>query len=140
MMPRALADLGLVAALTDMLNSALALPGMHHTFDHFGMEGRWSPDLELGVYRIAQELVNNVIKHARATNVSVQLLANKGSIVLSVEDDGIGMDPAAGASGFGMRSLHDRARMLHGTFHVEAASPKGTRATLRAPMQHLART
>lgn len=140
MMPRALADLGLVAALTDMLNSALALPGMHHTFDHFGMEGRWSPDLELGVYRIAQELVNNVIKHARATNVSVQLLANKGSIVLSVEDDGIGMDPAAAAGGFGMRSLHDRARMLHGTFHVEAASPKGTRATLRVPMQHLART
>ncbi len=135
MMPRALEELGLVPALTDMLNSALTLPGLHHTFDHFGMEGRWSAELERGVYRIAQELVNNVIKHASATNVSVQLLASKGSIVLSVEDDGIGIDPAAAAGGFGMRSLHDRARMLHGTFHVEAISPKGTRATLRVPMQ-----
>lgn len=134
MMPRALGELGLAAAINDMLARSLKLPGMHYTFEHFGLEDRLSTPVETGVYRIAQELVNNVIKHARARNVQVQLLRNKGHLVLIVEDDGIGIDPERARNGFGMRSLRDRARVLHGTLDILPGPDNGTIATLRMPL------
>ncbi len=134
MMPRALGELGLAPAINDMLSRSLKLPGMHHTFEHFGLEERLPASVETGVYRIAQELVNNVIKHAQARNVQVQLLRNKGHLVLIVEDDGIGIDPERARNGFGMRSLRDRARVLHGMLDIIPGADSGTIATLRVPL------
>lgn len=134
MMPRALEDLGLVPAIADMLSKSLALPNMHHSFEHFGLEQRLPQRVETGVYRIAQELVNNLIKHAQARNVQVQLLRNKGHLVLMVEDDGIGIDPARVGKGLGMRNLQDRARVLHGTLDIEPGPERGTICTLRVPL------
>lgn len=131
MMPRALSEVGLVPALTDMLNKSLVLPGVVHTFEHHGMEQRLSAEVETGVYRIAQELVNNIMKHAQAKHVDVQLLRNNGALILIVEDDGIGIDPALARRGLGMLNLQDRARILHGTIELSANSPHGTTATLR---------
>lgn len=140
MMPRALGDLGLAPALADMLDKSLKLPGMHHTFEHFGMEQRLGRAVEVGVYRIAQELLNNVVKHAGARNVQVQLLRNKGHLVLIVEDDGVGFDPAQNSNGVGMRSLMDRARILHGTLDIQRGATSGTIATLRVPLENGNRT
>ena len=134
MMPRALGELGLVPALSDMLDRSLKLPGMRHSFEHFGLEHRLAQHVETGVYRIAQELVNNIIKHAQARNVQVQLLRNKGHLVLIVEDDGVGIDPARASIGLGMRGLRDRARVLHGTLDIERGADRGTIATLRVPL------
>lgn len=134
MMPRALGELGLAPALGDMLARALKLPGMQHHFEHFGMEERLPAPVETGVYRIAQELVNNIIKHAQARNVQVQLLRNKGHLVLIVEDDGRGIEPERARNGFGMRSLRDRARVLHGTLEIVPGAEQGTVATLRVPL------
>jgi signal transduction histidine kinase len=133
-MPRALEDLGLAPALHDMLQKALARPGMHHSFEHFGLEQRLAPEMEVGVYRIAQELVGNIIKHASAREVHVQLLRNKGHLVLIVEDDGKGMDLTLRSNGLGMRSITDRARMLRGTVEFESSPGQGTVATLRIPL------
>ena len=133
MMPRALGDLGLVPALTDMLHKALARPGITYSFEHFGVEARLPQAVEVGVYRIAQELITNVIKHAQARNVQVQLLKNKAHLVLIVEDDGIGIDPARKEGGLGMRSVNDRARLLHGTIDLSAGATGGTVCTLRVP-------
>lgn len=135
MMPRALGDLGLAPALNDMLRKALTRPGMHHSFEQFGIDARLPRPVEVGVYRIAQELVNNIIKHAQATQVNVQLLKNKGHLVLIVEDDGVGIDRSRG-NGLGMTSIHDRARLLHGTVVIEAGGERGTIATLRVPLQN----
>ncbi|MBL7950279.1 MAG: tetratricopeptide repeat protein [Flavobacteriales bacterium] len=134
MMPRSLGEHGLVPALSDMIGRSLTLPGMSHSFEHFGVEGRLPKNLETGVYRIAQELVNNIIKHARAQQVHVQLLRNKGALILIVEDDGVGFDPVATRNGLGMRNLHDRARVIHGQLEVERGKEKGTVATLRVPL------
>lgn len=131
MMPRALRDVGLVPALADMLDRTLALPGMRHTFEHHGMQERLAPEVETGVYRIAQELVNNILKHAQATHVDVQLLRNKGALIMLVADDGVGIDPALASRGLGMRNLRDRARILNGTIVSAANSPRGTLVTLR---------
>lgn len=133
MMPRALGDLGLAPALNDMLHKSLARPGMHFTFDHFGLDARLPQHVEVGVYRIAQELISNVLKHADARNVSVQLLRNKDRLVLIVEDDGKGIGPWA-ANGIGLLTMQDRARAMHGQLEIVRAPVQGTVATLRVPL------
>jgi two-component system, NarL family, sensor kinase len=136
MMPRALGDLGLVPALADMLERSLKRPGMRYGFEHYGLEERLAPQVETGVYRIAQELVSNIIKHAGATQVQVQLLRNKGHLVLIVEDNGRGIDPASAGSGLGARGMQDRARVLHGTLEIAPGAERGTVATLRVPLSN----
>lgn len=134
MMPRSLEGSGLVPALADMIDKSLKAPGMRKSFEHHGMEPRLAPDVETGIYRIAQELVNNIIKHAKASAVDVQLLRNKDVVVLIVEDDGVGIDAARSASGLGLRNLHDRARVLNGTIELVNNNGRGTCATLRVPL------
>lgn len=134
MMPRALGDLGLAPAIGDMLQKNLNLPGMRYAFEHFGMENRLPAELETGVYRIAQELVANAAKHAGAHLVNVQLMRNKGWLILIVEDDGSGFDTGKPTHGIGIQGLHDRARLLRGTLSIESHPGKGTLATLRVPL------
>ena len=138
MMPRSLEGSGLVPALSDMLNKALDVPGVHKHFEHHGMEQRLPSELETGIYRVAQELLNNIIKHAKATRVDIQLLRTKGVVVLIVEDDGVGMGPAPSKGGLGLRNLHDRARILQGTLEFTGQEGRGTVATLRVPIQEKA--
>ncbi len=134
MMPRALGDLGLAPALNDMLNKSLARPGMHHTFEHFGLDARLPQQVEVGVYRIAQELVGNILKHADARNIHVQLLKNKNHLVLIVEDDGKGIDATRTGNGIGLLNMHDRARAMHGHIEFNAAPTNGTVVTLRVSL------
>ncbi|MBK7945703.1 MAG: hypothetical protein IPJ85_10525 [Flavobacteriales bacterium] len=134
MMPRALATLGLVPALDEMLKRSLTRPDMQVRFDHFGIDGRLPQEIEVGAYRIAQELISNVIRHAHATEVNVQLLRNKGHLVLIVEDDGVGFDPVIAQGGIGMQSLSDRARLLRGSITFAPGGTRGTVATLRIPL------
>lgn len=131
MMPKALGDLGLIPALGDMIEKALTRPGMHHSFEHFGIDARLPQEIEVGVYRIAQELIGNIIKHAMAKNVSVQLLKNNGHIVLIVEDDGVGFEVSEGGHGIGLQNMKDRAHALHGTIAIANGPIAGTIATLR---------
>lgn len=133
MMPRALGDLGLAPALNDMLHRSLARPGMHFTFDHFGLDARLPQHVEVGVYRIAQELISNVLKHAEARNVSVQLLRNRDRLVLIVEDDGKGIGTRT-SDGIGLLTMQDRARAMHGQLEIAPAPMQGTVATLRVPL------
>lgn len=138
MMPRSLEGSGLVPAVSDMLNKALDVPGMEKHFEHHGMEQRLPIEVETGIYRIAQELLNNIIKHAKATRVDIQLLRTKGVVVLIVEDDGVGMGSAPSKGGLGLRNLHDRARILQGALEFTGQEGRGTVATLRVPIQEKA--
>lgn len=133
MMPRALEETGLVPAMADMLKKSLSIPGVSYLFEHHGMDQRLSVELETGIYRIAQELVSNILKHAQAQHVDVQLLRNGGAVVLIVEDDGVGIDPNVTGNGLGLRGLHDRARILNGSIELAPRKPSGTTTTLRVP-------
>ena len=134
MMPRALASQGLVPAMEDMLQKTLTRPGMRYSFEPYGLNERLPQAIETGVYRIAQELVNNVIKHADATEMHVQLLRNKGHLVLMVEDNGRGLPQEHVTDGFGMQGMRDRARLMHGTLAFTSGPEGGTIATLRVPL------
>ncbi len=140
MMPRALGQLGLAPAVEDMLQKTLSSPGLRYRFEQFGMDERLPAELEVGVFRIAQELVGNILKHARATEVNVQLMRTKGNVVLLVEDDGVGFDAAQGSDGMGLQNMADRARVLHGTFTIENKTSGGTLATVRVPLTHTSET
>lgn len=83
--------------------------------------------------RIAQEALTNVRRHAGARSVHVALVPRKRSLVLEVRDDGVGFDPEAVHTGFGLTTMQERARAIHGTFRVESAPGAGARITVGVP-------
>jgi PAS domain S-box-containing protein len=133
--PTALDDLGLVAALTEYVK---------HWSEHFhvsaelqtsGMEAdRLTNELETALYRIAQEVLNNVAKHARATHVSVLLDQRSDRVSVIVEDDGVGFDPEQPSARFGVAGMRDRARLLGGTVEIESHPGAGTTVAARIPL------
>jgi signal transduction histidine kinase len=97
------------------------------------------PDTQIVVYRIVQEALTNIGKHAQAKNVSLAVKRNDGMISFSVEDDGKGfnvrraMMKDAGERGLGLASMEERARMLGGSLDIWSEEGKGTRITLTIP-------
>jgi signal transduction histidine kinase len=89
---------------------------------------------EQEVYRLAQEALNNVLKHAHATRVSVRLAADGAGTLLEIADNGVGFEPSAdGADGYGLPGMRERAERLGGTLEVESAPGKGTRVRVTIP-------
>ena len=102
------------------------------------LDGRYLPSgVEDGIYRVAQESLSNVAKHAEAHAVFVSLVEGQRQITLSVTDDGHGFDPAHGASGghFGLVSMQERARALGGTLVIERDTNEGTTVRLTVPLK-----
>lgn len=134
MMPKALVRLGLAPALEELVHRTFTGTSVNATVEHFGMNDPLRPELSTGLYRIAQELIGNILKHAQATRVDVQLLRNKGHVVLLVQDDGRGFDPTANGHGIGLQNITDRSRALGGSFDVETTTTTGTLSTVRIPI------
>ena len=101
---------------------------------------RFSARVESALYRIAQEAVVNVRRHAGATRVLIELAAHDDHLWLRIEDDGRGFDPGAvrtgpdGQSGFGLRGMSERAALLGGELAVDSRPGGGTRVEVRVPM------
>jgi len=133
--PPALDDYGLLAALrthADALSGRLGVPVVVTGQEP---EPRLSPATETALFRIAQEALNNVSKHARAANVHVRLAAVNGVVELSVSDDGVGFD--AGASSperatWGLKTMRERAEAVGATLRIEPAPSGGTRVVVEA--------
>lgn len=87
------------------------------------------------LYRIAQEALQNAVKHARPTRLSLQLICESDSLVVQVSDDGIGFDPTASFPGhLGLRSMRERAARVGGTLEIESAPGRGTRLRASVPV------
>lgn len=127
MAPRVLEQYGLVEALGDFLKSMDGTNGVKMHFNHKGMEERIGKRAERTIFRIVQELINNAVKHSRASEVFVILAKNDGRLTLKVEDNGTGFDvDNPGGSGMGMDNLMSRVDMLGGTLNIEATPERGT--------------
>jgi signal transduction histidine kinase len=124
----ALRSEGLAAALQARLESVESRVGLDTTFRVEG-DSKLSPDVEEGLYRIAQEALNNTLKHAHASSVSVVLHHNDRAVSMSIQDDGIGFDPseARAQSGFGLRGMEERVARLGGRLSVKSSPGEGTR-------------
>ena len=135
MMPAALRQLGLVAALEDMLQKSFFNSSIKYEFEQVNADGRFSENIEIGLYRIAQELINNIIKHSNANAVSVELFKTKTHLVLTVEDDGKGFDMEnMEGVGNGLNNINSRAKSVNGKIQFEQRSGRGTSATVRVPV------
>ncbi|MBK8500202.1 MAG: sensor histidine kinase [Flavobacteriales bacterium] len=133
LMPKALSRLGLVPALRDLVKSSFDGTNVQGRFDAHGVPDVLRPELATGIYRIAQESIGNIIKHAGATHVDIQLIRNREHLVLIVHDDGIGFDATRAPGGLGIVGMADRARTAGGSFAIEGGG--GTTITVRAPIE-----
>ncbi|MFC2086225.1 tetratricopeptide repeat protein [Bacteroidota bacterium] len=133
MMPRVLINDGLIPAMEDMLSISFSKTKTKYNFETFSISGRLKSNIEVVLFRISQELVNNILKHAQATEVSVQLFKNKNMIILMIEDDGKGICDDHVKDGIGLRNIISRADTVNGSFNIEKSPNKGTIATVRIP-------
>lgn len=131
--PGVLEDLGLQAALAALGTDASAHggPTVRRTFGQ-GLPAL-SPDVELVIYRIAQEAMTNVLRHAGATRVELSLLRLASEVVLEVADDGAGL-PAPLPVGAGLAGMKDRALLVGGAVTVDSQPGRGTVVKLRVPV------
>jgi two-component system sensor histidine kinase UhpB len=135
--PSALDDLGLVAALEGYTLDLARRTGLRVRFLPACGGGRLPPQVELALYRIAQEALTNAVKHADARDIEVGLLREPGAISLTVADDGRGFDPErlpAGDRGVGLFGMRERAELTGGTLSITSAPGCGTRIAARIPL------
>ncbi|MDO7873700.1 PAS domain-containing protein [Hymenobacter sp. ASUV-10] len=132
--PGIVADFGLAAALHDICHK-LKSPGLYwQCLVHLDEEYPVPEHLQVAAYRLAQELTQNVIKHAHATQATLEVETLPGWLVLRAEDNGRGFDPAAPSAGIGLPSLRNRVALLGGSVRLEAAPGRGTRVQVRVPL------
>ncbi|WP_189064972.1 sensor histidine kinase [Deinococcus seoulensis] len=131
--PDALEEGGLIAALTQHAHAMEARHGLK-VHAELRREPDLAPDVQAAAYRVAQEALHNVVKHARASQVWVSLVQDGPLVTLTVRDDGRGFDPQAQGRGtLGQRSMRERAAGAGGTLSVESAPGEGTAVTLTIP-------
>jgi PAS domain S-box-containing protein len=135
--PAALDQLGLTAALDSFAEEFTKHYGLPIEFQAIGLDGsRLAPEVETNLYRIGQEALNNVMKHAGADRVDVLLERVDGEVKLIVEDDGVGFEPGLavdGEKGMGLLSMRERAQQIGGTLEIESTPGAGTTLYVKAP-------
>ena len=135
MMPRALQEKGLVPAIEEMLELTLSPAQVQFSFEHYNITQRFEKRLEVSLYRILQELVKNIIRHSKASQVTVQLMMVKKQLILIVEDNGVGFDSTNNTSdGMGLLSLRGRVDTVHGNINFEPSPVSGVLVTVRIPV------
>jgi signal transduction histidine kinase len=135
--PAMLDDLGLLPALLWNTNHYSAQTGIHVRFTHYGLRGRhFPPEVETAIYRIAQEALTNVARHAGVIEVAVRVWAAADALILEVHDEGRGFDPVAAlaAASPGLVGMHERVTLLGGQLVVESAPGKGTSVRATFPI------
>lgn len=127
---------GLIPALEELsekINSMENTPFIHLNITNPGTIPL-SPKIELHIYRIIQESMSNIIKHARAQEVELQLLLADSILSIAIEDDGIGFDPLEQKNGFGLQSIKSRVEELKGTFTLDSRKENGTSLFVEIPV------
>lgn len=126
LLPEAVMAFGLAHALQDLCDTVQQASNLHVQLHTHGLAERLPPATEVALYRMVQELLTNVGRHAQASQVLVQLMRYPGALHLVVEDDGRGFDPDQRPAGVGLRSVRARAAYLGGTLDVQSAPGQGT--------------
>ncbi|MEM9024805.1 MAG: sensor histidine kinase, partial [Bacteroidota bacterium] len=129
-------EFGLVPALRELSASISATGQLAVQLDAFELEGRLPPALEISLYRSVQELLSNTIRHAQATETSIQLVRHEDHLSLLVADNGKGFDPEAmrASSGIGIAGISKRITALGGNVSIDSQPGHGVTAVLEVPL------
>ncbi len=134
MMPKVLREIGLFAAIEDMLEKNLKKTRIEYELESIGKEEKLKPEIELNLFRVCQELLSNVIKHANADRLELQLINRKNVLLLLIEDNGKGFEYEKNSEkGIGLLNIASRITLLRGEIKYEQAERGGTRVSIRIP-------
>ncbi len=134
--PAPLENLGLGAALKSVCGEWSARQGIEFECE-ISLEHQLPAEAEANMYRIVQEAVNNAVKHGKPNRIGVALASRPGSVVLSIEDDGIGFDQEGivrSGKGFGLVGMRERAALVGGKLEIESQPGAGTTILVRLPV------
>jgi len=134
--PKVLDDFGLVPALERLTETFAEQTGMAVRFESGLAAERMAEEVETALYRIVQESLTNIVKHAQASTVSVVLMRKPSSVAALIEDDGHGFDvehPRDG--GFGLEGMRERVALLDGRIQVESSEAGGTTLVAEVPIR-----
>ncbi len=137
--PAKLDEGGLREALAALADRCMVLFDLDVDFDcsrcrRCGPGGDLDPDVEEAIYRVVQEALTNVIRHASAGVATVRVRHGADAHLVTVADDGVGFDPARVAEGFGMSGMRERAAIVRGDLQIESAPGAGTTVRLAVPI------
>lgn len=136
--PSALDDLGLAAAVRTLSDEFVKRTGILLQVDSSRLTRRLPPNVELALFRIVQEALNNIEKHSKATNVQVLLALKRSSAFAMISDDGRGFNRVAvnrkKQRGLGLISMSERASILGGTVTIDSDRAKGTKVEVQIPL------
>ncbi|TCJ17038.1 PAS domain S-box protein [Flaviaesturariibacter flavus] len=135
LIPSTLGDLGLEESINDLVYTITRTQHLRIRFSCEGFDEESVPDnRKLMFFRILQEQLNNIVKHAGATRVDITLGREGGTAFLRVADDGKGFDPASVRRGLGLTNMENRAGMFGGTVEIQSVSGKGSTITVAVPL------
>lgn len=137
--PGVLDDLGLGPALQALTQEFSQRTGIKTELETVVFRNRLDPESKIALFRIAQEALTNIERHAGATEVSIKLFGHKKGATLQISDNGRGIDnntPTAAQGGLGLRNMQERVEQLDGTLHM-TSTKNGTVIEARVPLTHL---
>jgi signal transduction histidine kinase len=103
-------------------------------YEHGRANTRHTPELESSMYRLVQESLTNVVKHAAAAHVTVALTETDATVQMTVTDDGAGFETEAASGGFGLLGMRERIALLNGHPKIDSAPGRGTTVAVRLPV------
>lgn len=130
--PYALEKLDLTNAIQDLVNQVAGSSAIQFTAELDPLNGAFAKEVEVSIYRIIQEALNNTVRHSHATQAHVRVIRRAGLVELTIEDDGCGFTPAGsrtpeqGRQGFGLRGIAERVHLLGGQVAIQSAPGAGS--------------
>ena len=131
--PGILEEFGFVSAIQGLVTKINQTGVIHFELSTFGLQYRLRKEYELALYRIIQELINNVLKHAEAKYVTLQIGYREGNIIIMMEDDGKGFEINQHRDGYGLKNLETRTKLLNGTMNIDSHIGTGTSVSIEIP-------
>lgn len=133
LMPPELENEGIVKAVLHTVERIQSSSSVQFTFISFGTETRLSQEKELNIYRIISESVNNILKHAKATQAIIQLVYHEDYLHISIEDNGIGIKKNQKDWGIGLKNINSRVEFMQANINIDSSSDTGTTIMIQVP-------
>jgi len=136
MMANSLIKQGLIMAVRDFISKLNQSAGLKINIETYGLDERLASSVEIILFRVLQEIVNNIIKHAHATQISIQFVRHEKELSLLIEDNGVGFDikKMNEFDGIGIKNIYSRIKFLKGNVYFDSFLGKGTTVNIEVPI------
>jgi two-component system NarL family sensor kinase len=136
MMPNTLIKLGLASAVREFITKLSTVPNLKIDLEIVGLDERLDQQVESVLYRVIQETMNNIIRHAKANRIGLQLIRHEKELTVMIEDNGVGFDTSLikNSEGLGLKGIISRIEFLNGSVDFDSAVGKGTTVIIELPL------